>query len=171
MQEFSLRLDVSYSQYTLEGGGWDPDLVEYSGGNGLVWSTAEAAVVLTGIDTGHLPVSIVVNSREPVLELEPWDEVVEVSIMISNGTLVVCSPVGEYLDEVDLGADADDPSAYRLRVHARGRDKGREAFSVDADKGDTMVEYHHIVLWPAPIAPETRLKLTDQIGMDLRGAN
>jgi hypothetical protein len=168
MRVSSLRLRISYSQYTLEGGGWDPDLVPYAGGNGLVWGTNAAAVVMTGLDSGHVPVTFGVGDKAPALDLDSWDDVVEVSVMITDGRLMVCSPPGDHLDEVPIPKAEQEAHAYRVRVHARGRDAGREAEFIDADEGQEMVEEYQVLFWPAPLAPELRYKLTDEVGAEIR---
>ncbi|MGK5554745.1 hypothetical protein ACSNOI_24320 [Actinomadura kijaniata] len=166
MTHFSARLDISYSQFSLDGGGWDPDQVDYTGGNGLLWSGESALVVFTGLDTGHVPLSITVTQQAPPPELDGWDEVVEVSLAVTDDTLVLCSPAGEFQHEVTLPATGQ--RSYRVRVQARGRDAGREAQFINADDAEPMVEEYQILLWPAPPAPEARLKLTDAVGADNR---
>ncbi|MEV0405883.1 hypothetical protein [Actinoallomurus sp. NPDC050550] len=164
MNTIRLRLPIGYSQFTLEGGGWDPDQVAYTGGNGLAWATDAAVVVMTGVDSGHVPVTIGIGDRRPVPDLDKWDEAVEVGITVAESTLVICSPPGECLEEVPIPA-----GTYRMRIHARGRDAGREAQFIDNDAGEPMVEEHLILLWPAALAEEERLKATDTVGAENRG--
>jgi hypothetical protein len=168
MTTSALRLHVRYSQFTLDGGPWDLDDIPFEGGNGLLWATDTAVVVTTGVDSGHVPVTFILSDQPPAPDLTGWDEAVEVSIVVDDGLLVVCSPAGEHQDEVTLAESAHGSSPYRVRVQARGRDAGRQAQFINADKGDQMVEEYLILLWPAPLAAETRLKLTDQVGTQIR---
>jgi len=157
----SLRVPAAYHQYTLEWAAWDPDAIRFKGGNGLVWKSEGRIVVLTGVDSGDISVEFGTDDSEPPLDLNPWDEVVEVSAAITSNTVSVFAPDGIHIDDVELPPDRE---TYRLRVHARGRDSGHEAEFTDASAGEHTVEEHMIHIWPAPPSPETRLKLTDSVG-------
>ncbi|NKQ24560.1 hypothetical protein HF200_08875 [Streptomyces galbus] len=54
------------------------------------------------------------------------------------------------------------PDDYRLRVHARGRDT-----AVDLAP-DEVTEWYLIQAWPAPPAPVTVLRQSDNYGASLR---
>lgn len=161
MSETSLRVSAAYHQYTLEWAAWDPDAIPFKGGNGLLWNSEGRIVVLTGVDSGDIPVEFGIDDSEPPLDLGPWEEVVEVSAVITGDAISVFVPDGIHIGDVDLPASRE---IYRLRVHARGRDAGYEAEFIDASGGEHMVEEHLIRIWPAPPSPESRLKLTDRVG-------
>jgi hypothetical protein len=69
---------------------------------------------------------------------------------------------------IALPAQPGQQRSYRLRVHARGRDHGRQVAIIDTAVGDEPVEEHQILIWPAPPTPEERLKLTDTVGEQIR---
>ncbi len=169
------QIVVGHSQYMLRGLDADEQEAPYHGGNGLIWvnRTGDGAVVMTGLDTGDLPITIQVLNAAPELDLEPWDDVVEVSMTITGPDLTILSPyeIEGVHRTVTLPAASQEPRSYRLQVHARGRDQGREAFEVDTDEGDETVEQHQILIWPAPPAEEARIKLTDTVGQEIRGDN
>lgn len=169
MQNQSLVVNVGYSQYTLEWADWDPNAPHFKGGNGLVWVTDGRIVIVTGLDNGDVPIQFTTTDTAPPQDLEPWDDVVEVSATISGTSVSVFVPDGVHIGDIDLPIDPSGEHSYRLRVHVRGRDRGREVFSVDTDAGDEAVEDHQILIWPAARAPEIRWKLTDQVGAEIRG--
>jgi hypothetical protein len=165
------QLTISHSQYYLEGGYGERGEPPFAGGNGLIWVSDDrsAAVVMTGIEDGDLPVTVEILEAEPPQDLADWDEVVEVSLIFTGDTLALSTvPDVDSPTKLTLPATQEQTQSYRVRVHARGRDEGAEAGMVFADEGDVLVEDHRVSLWPAPPAPEARLKLTDEVGADIR---
>ncbi|MEV4254465.1 hypothetical protein AB0J52_15050 [Spirillospora sp. NPDC049652] len=161
MPDSPLLVTASHHQYSLEWAQFDPDAMDFTNGNGLVWVSRGRIVVKTGLDSGDLPVQFGVHDHVPPLDLDSWDEVVEVSAEIDGDRVFVYMPDGILVGEVDLPRGA---GAYRLRFHARGRDAGWDAEFIDADEGDELVEQHMILIWRAVAADETVFKLTDQVG-------
>lgn len=173
MSRETLLLRVMYSQYILEEADGELGEAPFAGGNGLIWVDPKggAAVVMTGLDNGALPVTVEVLDHEPPPELQAWDDVVEVSMTITgDGFTLYGPPFLERAQGVSLPAAPGQTRSYRLRVHALGRDRGREVFSVDTQAGEETVETHQILLWPAPHAPDTHWKLTDNVGAEIRAA-
>ncbi len=168
MSTTRLRINARYGQYFIEGRNCDVGSPTPQGGNGLIWVTHGAAAIQTGLDTGDLPLTVTVTDQEPPLEADEWEEIVEVSMVIPGNGLAVYAPGDLPEAGVGLPAGEDETRAWRLRVHARGRDAGRDAEFIDADAGEEMVEEHAIQLWPAPPAPELRHRLTDQVGAEIR---
>jgi hypothetical protein len=118
------------------------------------------AIIMAGTETGSLSVTADWREVEPPLDLDAWEEVVEVSMTFDDEEGVLCSqhPTdGAHFSPLPLGT-------YRVRVHARGRDRGQHLRTVS----DDPVEEHLIQAWPAPVGPEVRHKLTDQYGAMLR---
>jgi hypothetical protein len=163
-----LLLTVGYSQYVLQGLDCELGEAPYAGGNGLVWVNDGTAVVMTGLDNGDLPVTVTVTDSQPALDLDRWDDVVEVSMTVPGNVLALYAPTMPPDNSVALPAGPDETRSYRVRVHARGRDRGREVEYVVAADGDELVEEHAVIIWPAERAPETRWKLTDEVGAEIR---
>jgi hypothetical protein len=127
------------------------------GGNGLVAVVPGGAVIRTGVQTGHVRITVRILDGPPPDIATGWEEIVEVSWRAAVGGASVVGPraVEPHLRRVTPPWPGD----YRLRVHARGRD--------DADEGDT--EYYELVVWQAPAAPEIVYARTDRLGHRLRG--
>jgi hypothetical protein len=125
-----------------------------------------AAVIFCGIHSGS--VDLTVEARDgapPSIDAAGWDEVTEVSLLAPGGRLTPAA----------MGADNPDPfppltaagaGAYRLRVHARGRDT-----LIDGVSDEGPVENYRIVCWPQPPAPGQIHKQTDRYGADVRAAH
>jgi hypothetical protein len=78
------------------------------------------AVLLTGIELGDVHLTVVPASREPALELQEWDEVVDMSVSAPAGELRV-EPI---LDDAPAlpALTAHGGGCYRVRCkdeHAR----------------------------------------------------
>ncbi|MCQ4044726.1 hypothetical protein ACFOSC_20525 [Streptantibioticus rubrisoli] len=65
-----------------------------------------------------------------------------------------------------MHVSAAGPGCYRLRVRASGPDQGAEVIGLDVD--DDPVEEYLIQPWHAPQAPETRHKMSDAHGAEVR---
>lgn len=130
--------------------------------NGLVAVTPDRAYIHTGMENGPAQVRVQVFDQEPKGDIGGWDEVVEVSFTSTHGNAFL----GTAEDSVDFNLAASGPGTYRLRVHAKGRDffAGRK---LGRRKPEADEEYL-VYAWPAPEAPETVLKVTDQVGRALR---
>jgi hypothetical protein len=158
-------IQVTHSQYYLGelGSLTSPDM--YQGFNGLISSNGELGVIMTGTESGPVTVSAHWIDRECAPDLDPWDEVVEVSMRFPVYGAVVYGPVDSKADERLI--PKLEPGSYRIRVHARGRDAGR-ALSTVSDGSARPVEEHLLLAWPAPPAPEKLHKLTDAYGASVR---
>jgi hypothetical protein len=162
-------LHVSYHQYYLS----DPsvDLAQapvdklLRGGNGLIAVIPGLAVVQAGTHTGDIQVTVDARSAPPPLDLDTWQEVVEVSFTSTTGQVWLVEWAGPA--RTDLGnLTPAGPGSYRLRVHARGRDQAA-AIPVPPEQ---PLEDHLIVSWPAAPSPERVYKHTDQYGQLIRDA-
>jgi hypothetical protein len=132
-------------------------LSDYTGTNGLVFAADGCVVLLTGINLGLVTVTADFRQDEPPLDLEAWDEVVDVSARFLNGPATFESPdvLGGRPEYPRLP-----PGSYRLRVHARNRDAAHAAVYALEEP----IEEFMISAWPAPPAPEVRHKQTDNVG-------
>ncbi|GLY65847.1 hypothetical protein [Amycolatopsis taiwanensis] len=155
------ELRVSYGQFFVRDyGSWVGDL-SLAASNGLVGADSSGAVVLTGIHTGRVNVTVeLLDSAPGSVDLDDWEEVVEVSVDSEDGELIACGLEDSPLEFPYLSHAGAGP--YRLRVHARGRDTapGLNRFE--------PVEDYKISVWPAPEAAETVYKQSDKYGQQVR---
>lgn len=164
MAETRTVITVTHPQYWII----DRDLLPESepswcrGFNGLVSAHGSVAVVLTGTPAGLVRLTIDPLGSEPELRAADWDEVVEVSLWFEELGGVTTEGFEGLENAPPLAAT---PGDYRIRVHARGRDRGHERGSV----WDSPVEEHLLQAWPAPPAAEVCHKLTDAYGAYFRG--
>lgn len=119
--------------------------------NGLVAPMDRGAFVLTGINTGYVRVETRVLEIAPDVEVDDWEEVIEVSVNAPAGDLKV-----ESLDQGPVAGSMQSlspsgPDWYRLRVHARGREILRDKASMEP------VEDYLLVVWQAPPAGQAIL--------------
>jgi hypothetical protein len=133
----------------------------YRGFNGLVSVHGSLAIVMTGTAAGYVRLTIDPLGSEPELLTADWDEVVEVSLWFEELGAVTTEGCEGLEDAPPLAAS---PGNYRVRVHARGRDRGGERGSV----WDSPVEEHLVQAWPAPPSAEICHKLTDAYGANFR---
>lgn len=156
-------LYVDYGNFVVRDyGGEDRPTPRLAAANGLLGADSSGAVVLTGVATGWVTVTLEVLDTEPgSIELDGWDEVSEVSIELEEGDLLVhdlgSDPPTEFFELGHIG-----PGTYRLRVCARGRD------TAPGSRANTPVEFYQLAIWPAPESPETVYKQTDAFGHEVR---
>lgn len=165
MTAANATLHVTHSQYWIAELDVFPDTTGdmYEGFNGLInvppVAEGSFAIVMTGTEFGNISVSVDWRDTEPVLDLDTWDDVVEVSMWFEEEPGEVFGP-----DSTPAELPRLPPGWYRVRVHARGRDRGYNR----RDTSDDPVEEHLIVAWPAPSGPEICHKLTDNFGASVR---
>lgn len=138
---------VDYGLILLSSGtdGVTPSAKELEESNGLIVVTSGGAALVTGIDSGTVDVSVEEVNSEPAVDLDGWEEIVDVSIDIQAGELRVVSVLGE-LPELPPLSTAGHP-LYRLRCMASGR-------GLDAGRiGVESRERYRLISWPAPAAP------------------
>ncbi|MFF3336253.1 hypothetical protein ACFYWX_43240 [Streptomyces sp. NPDC002888] len=129
--------------------------------NGLVQVTDGVTIVLTGIHTGNVDVTVTLHEAEPAPDSGAWQEIVEVSAHSTSGDLMVRGLMDD-LDEELPSLSFSGPGDYRLRIHARGRDT-----AIDLAP-DEVTEWYLIQAWPAAAAPATVLRQSDDYGASVR---
>lgn len=125
--------------------------------NRLVDVYEGAAVVSTGIHTGVVAVTTEVRpGPPPTVEVDEWDEVVEVSLDVPGGDarLALLDSVPDTYPCLTPAG----PGTYRLRAHARGRDTAIDGVAFEP------FEHYLLALWPAPAAATAVHKETDRYG-------
>lgn len=133
--------------------GFDGDFDRFFRGqvNGLAGAASdEGLYVNLARRSGGSPVQVVLLDTEPPTQ-DGWEDVVEVSISVP--------PDSEPRWSTWAGQESGDLpipcGTYRGRVHARGRDAGR-----DGEFADGPVDWYLVELWPAPAAPDAILRET-----------
>ncbi|MGA5207833.1 hypothetical protein [Streptomyces variegatus] len=127
---------------------------------GLVSADGGAIEVATGIHTGDVHVTVEPYAQAP--EPAPgWEEIAEISCHSSSGELLVTSFMDDPADLPSLASQG--PGPYRLRVHARGRDR-----AVDQTTVAEVVESYLIQSWPAAHQDTLLVKATDAYGAQVR---
>ncbi|MFF7046533.1 hypothetical protein ACIP4T_32055 [Streptomyces massasporeus] len=127
---------------------------------GLVSADGGAIEVATGIHTGdvHVTVEPCAQAPDPAPD---WEEIAEISCHSSSGQLLVTSFMDEPAELPSLASQG--PGPYRLRVHARGRDR-----AVDQTTVAEVVESYLIQSWPAAHQDALLVKTTDAYGAQVR---
>ncbi|MEU9575436.1 hypothetical protein AB0D62_37545 [Streptomyces massasporeus] len=127
---------------------------------GLVSADGGAIEVATGIGTGDVHVTVEQHLQRPD-PAQGWEEIAEISCNSPSGELLVTFSMD---DPADLPALAYQGSgSYRLRVHARGRDR-----AVDQTTLDEAVESYLIQCWPAAHEDALLVQATDAYGAQVR---
>lgn len=157
---------VSHSQYWIQDELLETEPSMYVGFNGLISAQGGVAIVATGTSFGRIRLTAEGRLSAPAgVDLAQWDEVVEVSLVFENGTAQILAGVGTVVPGLPL-LSAAGQGPYRVRVHARGRDRAAAA-TRRGERSDPMEE-HLVVAWPATPAPEVCYKLTDAYGAVVR---
>lgn len=127
---------------------------------GLVSADGGNIEVSTGIHTGDVHVTIEAHVQRP----DPgpdWEEIAEISCTSPSGELLVTSFTDEPAELPSLASQG--PGTYRLRVHARGRDR-----AVDQTLVDGVVESYLVQSWPAAPQDAFLVKAADGYGAQVR---
>ncbi|MFB7620570.1 hypothetical protein [Kitasatospora sp. NPDC056181] len=160
MTAHDAEIRVDHSQYWIGTAGSELDPGMYEGFNGVVSTRGDSfAIIMTGTEFGPVQLRYEPHGQAPPLTLDEWDDVVEVSMRLDTDTRIH----GPIPDDRVAGlppVSHQGPGPYRIRVHTRGRDAARAL----GDIFGPPAEHHLIQTWPAPQAPETCHKLTDQYG-------
>lgn len=138
---------------------------------GLAGMMASTAMMHAGVDRGTVMVSVDAVDSRPELStpeqwaaLSEWEDIAEVSIYVPNGDLRVDRlEYGPFNARIDLPVlSPSGPGHYRMRMHARGRDRYDD--KVVEDSGEAF----YIVTWPQPPAPVLIIKSTSSCAYGLR---
>lgn len=143
MSHYKLTLFADYYQFYIQdenvdgnlSDAWTDDAVE------RLLAVAPGTVGIGTVRNIEVPVTIAVLAREPVLDIDKFDHIVECSIEVASGTIVAAGCT----DYVPDAARINIPSgSYRVRASFTGLD----AVSADGLEGD---DQYHLQLWPAPM--------------------
>lgn len=125
--------------------------------NGLCGAGVPGALYLvTGLHTGPVSIQLSATSSTPELTDE-WEDVVEVSFVVSGGDAAIVTWAGESAIPFHL-----DPATYRVRYAARGLDPADEAMTVPLET-DT-IDHYALWFWPAEFEPDAVVRSTSRFG-------
>ena len=147
----SALVPVQYHQFDIsdEDTPTGPDLDRRH--NGLVRVIDGVIVVMTGIHTGNVDVTVTLHLTEPALTSDRWQEIVEISARSLAGELMIRGVLDDLHEELPI-LSFQGPGEYRLRIHARGR-----ATAVDCAPNE-VTEWYLIQAWPSPAREVTVLR-------------
>ncbi|MEV6871669.1 hypothetical protein [Amycolatopsis sp. NPDC051128] len=123
------------------------------------------ATVACGTHTGYVSVRVELYDDEPSVSVSEWDDVVEVSLAAPRGQLRIVGLMSDVSDELPMISHRG-PGEYRLRIHARDRDKA--AYPTVGDELSRPAELLLVQCWPQGEAPQRVHKTTDRYGAELR---
>ncbi|MYV97478.1 hypothetical protein GT354_04135 [Streptomyces sp. SID3343] len=116
----------------------------------------------TGLATCvRMPLTVEVHDTEPGTPAGEWEDVAESSLTVHTDDFHVVEICDVPSVRLPLGAEG--AAAYRVRVHAHGRD-----LEYDGSAGDPEGERYLVQLWPAAHAPDlvVRLSAAARRGLD-----
>ncbi|MGX8910279.1 hypothetical protein ACR820_34580 [Streptomyces netropsis] len=127
--------------------------------NSLAAAAPEHLTVITGTHTGNIRLSVELRSDEPEPPAPQWETAIDVSLYSTSGRLWLSEWAGELIDTAGNLAHAGS-GWYRVRVQARGRDRGAAQGAVQA-----WVEEHQLTIWPAAPDHDKVHWVTDAFGL------
>ncbi|GIQ76534.1 hypothetical protein [Bradyrhizobium sp. RD5-C2] len=142
MKSVELSLFADYSQFYIQDESASGDL-------STAW-TEEATDRMLAIASGtvgigtvrnmHVPVSAQILEREPDHDFSDWDHVVEASLDVASGRIVIAGCTDYFPDAMRIETA---PGTYRVRASYGALD----TLSEDGLEGD---DHYRLQLWPAP---------------------
>ncbi|GAA3601350.1 hypothetical protein GCM10022419_101970 [Nonomuraea rosea] len=119
--------------------------------NGLTAAGPGAAVILTGIHSGVVDVTVRLAAAAPARDTEGWDEVEEVELISFTGETTL---IGLLSDRPELpNLTPQGPGRYGMRVQVRGRDIDPCAVP------HVPFEFYLVTVWPIDVGPEACARL------------
>jgi hypothetical protein len=142
MKSFELSLFADYFQFYI--------LDEDTTGD-LSWSWDEAATArmlaiapgIIGVGTVrnmNVPVTVEIRDQEPDVDVPAWDYVVEATLDVASGRIVVAGCSDYFPDAMRITVP---PGSYRVRV-------SYGALDTPSDDGLDGDDHYRAQLWPAP---------------------
>ncbi|UBU12472.1 Lsr2 family protein [Nonomuraea gerenzanensis] len=121
--------------------------------NRLTASAPGAAVILTGLHTGVVDVTVRLTDTPPTGPGgEGWDEVEEVELVSFTGEMRLTG-FGMNLPEELPVLTAHGPGRYGMRVHARGRGVAESGVP------GVPAEFYLVTVWPVDVGPQAYARL------------
>ncbi|TYB62799.1 hypothetical protein FXF51_25635 [Nonomuraea sp. PA05] len=152
---------VSYHQLLIQEQG--DEVAPFDVPNRLTASAPGAAVILTGLHTGVVDVTVRLVDAPPTEPDEPsggWDEVHDVQLVSFTGEMRLGGFGMGLADSLPV-LTAHGPGRYGMRVHARGRDVAEDAVS------GVPAEFYQVTVWPIDVGPQAHARLGIGVAQEL----
>lgn len=128
--------------------------------NGLVAGGAGAAVILTGIHTGAVDVTVQLADAEPPAPTARWEEVEQTELITLTGEVGLSGLMGDAPAHFS-NLTPQGPGRYGVRVHATGRRLDPTAVP------RVPFEFYLVTIWPIDIGPEAARRYGAGVAQDL----
>jgi hypothetical protein len=150
MSRYELTLFADYHQFYIQDENVDGNLSDAWSREAVdrLLAVAPGTVGIGTVRNVDVPVTIAVLEREPVLDADKFDQVVECSIVVESGAIVVAGCTDNFFDAARIKIPS---GSYRVRASFEGLD------SVAAGSLEGNDQYH-LQLWPAPMGTVRILK-------------
>jgi hypothetical protein len=150
MSRYDLELFADYYQFYIQDETADGNLSEAWTDEAVdrLLALAPGTVGVGTVRNVGVPVTIEVLDREPSVDAEKFDHVVECSIAVESGCIVAAGCTDYFSEAARIKVR---PGSYRVRVYFEGLD----SLSADGLRGN---DRYHLQLWPAPTRPIAVLK-------------
>lgn len=150
MRRYELTLFADYHQFHIQDEKVDGDLSDAwtDAAVGRLLAVAPGTVGIRTVRNVEVPVTISLLEREPALDADKFDQVVECSIAVESGTIVAAGCTDYFPDAVRIKLSA---VSYRVRASFEGLDAVSSSGLVGND-------HYHLQLWPAPMGPVQVIK-------------
>ncbi|GAA4227798.1 hypothetical protein GCM10022254_16360 [Actinomadura meridiana] len=112
--------------------------------------------ITTGLHSGWVAITVERWASAPECDLEAWEDVVETPVIWTNPQMELW---GEGEGGILIIPPSQAPGNYRLRVHARNRERR------EIERHGELPEGHLLQLWPSPPKASELLKLTSRYGI------
>lgn len=143
MSRYELTLFADYHQFYIQDENVDGNLSDAWTDEALerLLAVAPGTVGIGTVRNVDVPVTIAVLGQEPALDTDKFDQVVECSIAVESGTVVLAGCTDYFPDAARIKIPS---GPYRVRASF----EGLESVSPDGLEGN---DQYHLQLWPAPM--------------------
>ena len=150
MSRYELTLFADYHQFYIQDENVDGNLSEAWTDEAVkrFLAVASGTVGIGTVRNVDVPVTIAVLEREPALDPDQFDQIVECSILVESGVIVVAGCTDYFPDAARIKIPS---GPYRIRASF----EGLESVSADGLEGN---DQYHLQLWPAPMGTVKILK-------------
>ncbi|MEU3527786.1 hypothetical protein AB0E62_28600 [Streptomyces sp. NPDC038707] len=121
--------------------------------NSLIGFHEDFGTILTGCRRGYVRVTVETHTGQPPLITDGWDDVLDISADLTRGHAFVAG----YDKALTTNLAFDGPGTYRIRTHARGRARVKDAAlprKPRPSEAGPPPETYLVQAWKAPRAPE-----------------
>ncbi len=155
MTKLELTLFADYFQFYLQDEDAPGDLSESWTPQAIadLLAIAPGTIGIGTVRNMDVPVVIEVGDADPSHSLSTWDQVLECSIDVPSGQIVVAGCTDYFPDARRIKVV---PGSYRARIFYAGL----ESLSDDGLDGD---DHYEVYLWPHPMEPPVILKRWERI--------